>query len=85
MARQGRQHEGAVLVLNRLERRLLEVISSSAIPAMPVADIKALPVHALADPSGAFLWLWTTNRYLRDGLEERGFAVVQPQVLPGLT
>ena len=33
MARQGRQHEGAMLVLNRLERRLVEIIASSAISA----------------------------------------------------
>jgi hypothetical protein len=37
MVRQGRQHEGAMLVLNRLERRLLEVISSSAIPTTSIA------------------------------------------------
>ena len=43
MERQGRQHEGAMLVLNRLERRLLEVISSSAIPAMPVAESRISP------------------------------------------
>jgi hypothetical protein len=37
MVRQGRPHEGAMLVLNRLERRLLEVISSSAIAATSIA------------------------------------------------
>jgi len=43
MERQGRQHEGAMLVLNRLERRLLEVISSSAIPATSVAEWRISP------------------------------------------
>lgn len=43
MARQGRQHEGAMLVLNRLERRLLEVISSSAIAATSIAELRLSP------------------------------------------
>jgi hypothetical protein len=43
MARQGRQHEGALLVLNRLERRLLEVISSSAIAATSIAEPRLSP------------------------------------------
>ena len=43
MERQGRQHEGAMLVLNRLERRLLEVISSSTIPATSVAESRLSP------------------------------------------
>ena len=37
--------------------------------AMTLDQIAALPVRDLADPSGAFLWLWTTNRYLRDGFD----------------
>ena len=37
--------------------------------SMTVDEIKRLPVGDLADPSGAFLWLWTTNRYLRDGFD----------------
>lgn len=32
--------------------------------AMPLEEIAALPVANLADPAGAFLFLWTTNRYL---------------------
>lgn len=37
--------------------------------SMSVEEIKALPVGDLAHPEGAFLWLWTTNRYLRDGFD----------------
>lgn len=33
--------------------------------AMTLDEIKALPVADLADPAGARLYLWTTNRYLR--------------------
>ncbi len=40
--------------------------------SMTVDEIKRLPVGDLADPSGAFLWLWTTNRYLRDGFDVMG-------------
>jgi len=36
---------------------------------MSVEEIKALPVADLADPSGAHLYLWTTNRYLRDAFD----------------
>ena len=43
-----------------------------AYQTMSVADITALPVRDLADPNGCHLYLWTTNRYLRDA-----FAVVK--------
>jgi N6-adenosine-specific RNA methylase IME4 len=33
---------------------------------MPLDDIAALPVASLADVTGAHLYLWTTNRYLRN-------------------
>lgn len=32
--------------------------------SMSLAEIDALPIASLAEPSGAFLWLWATNRYL---------------------
>jgi N6-adenosine-specific RNA methylase IME4 len=32
--------------------------------SMTLDAIKALPVAAMAHPEGAWLWLWTTNRYL---------------------
>jgi len=35
---------------------------------MPVEAIKHLPVGDLAEPN-AHLWLWTTNRYLRDAFD----------------
>jgi N6-adenosine-specific RNA methylase IME4 len=31
---------------------------------MPLESIKALPIATFADPAGANLFLWTTNRYL---------------------
>jgi N6-adenosine-specific RNA methylase IME4 len=34
--------------------------------SMTLAEIAALPIADLADPAGAFLWCWTTNRYLPD-------------------
>jgi N6-adenosine-specific RNA methylase IME4 len=37
-------------------------------PSLTVAQIAALPVADLADPSGCHLYLWTTNRYLQDAL-----------------
>jgi N6-adenosine-specific RNA methylase IME4 len=37
-------------------------------PTMSLAAIKALPVQDLAD-TGAHLWLWTTNQFLRDGFD----------------
>lgn len=48
--------------------------------SMTVADIAALPVATLADPSGCHLYLWTTNRYLRDAfgvLDAWGFRYAQ--------
>lgn len=37
--------------------------------SMTVDQIKALDVSRFVDPTGAFLWLWTTNRYLRAGFD----------------
>lgn len=34
--------------------------------SMSLDEIAALPISDLADPSGAWLFLWTTNRYLHD-------------------
>lgn len=36
---------------------------------MTVDQIAALPVRALADPSGCHLYLWTTSRFLRDAFD----------------
>lgn len=38
-------------------------------PSMTVEEIAELPVRELADPSGAFVFLWTTNRYLPDAFD----------------
>lgn len=42
--------------------------SSKAMPyrTLPVEAIAALPVAELADPAGAHLYLWATNRFLPD-------------------
>jgi N6-adenosine-specific RNA methylase IME4 len=37
--------------------------------SMSLEAIADLPVQDLADPSGAFLWLWTTNKYLPDAFD----------------
>lgn len=37
--------------------------------SMTVPEICALPVASMADPEGARLFLWTTNRYLRDAFK----------------
>jgi N6-adenosine-specific RNA methylase IME4 len=36
---------------------------------LPVAEIAAMPVAELADPAGAHLYLWTTNRFLDDAFD----------------
>lgn len=49
-------------------------------PTMSLDDIKALPVQQFAD-TGAHLWLWTTNEYLRAGfevMEAWGFKYLAP-------
>jgi len=42
--------------------------SSLPYPTMPIEEIKALPVRAMADEN-AILWLWTTNAHLRVAFE----------------
>lgn len=37
--------------------------------SLSVEEIAELPVSSLAHPAGAFLWLWTTNRYLPDAFD----------------
>lgn len=51
-------------------------------PSMTVAEIEALPIAAIADKD-AWLFLWTTNRYLHDGFhvaEAWGFTYAQALV-----
>lgn len=38
-------------------------------PTMSIEEICALPVRDLADEAGCALYLWTTNRYLRDAFD----------------
>lgn len=51
-------------------------------PSMTVAEIQALPIYELAAPD-CVLWLWTTNRYLRESfaiIEAQGFTYKQTLV-----
>jgi N6-adenosine-specific RNA methylase IME4 len=57
--------------------------SSLPYPSMSVEDICGLPVKQLADQSGCHVYLWTTNRYLRQAfivLEAWGFRYGQTLV-----
>lgn len=50
-------------------------------PAMTLEEIAALPVRSLAEPE-AYLFLWTTNRYLEDAYRiSRGWSFVPRQLL----
>ena len=44
---------------------------TAALPygSMPLGAIKALPIRDLADPTGCRIFLWTTNKYLRDAFD----------------
>lgn len=38
-------------------------------PRMTIDQIKQIPVQTLRDPNGSHLYLWTTNRFLRDAFD----------------
>lgn len=40
-------------------------------PTLPLSDLEAVPVGALAHVDGAHLWLWTTWPMIRDGAPQR--------------
>lgn len=40
--------------------------------SMSIEQIADLPVRDLASPAGAFLWLWTTNKFLPDAFDVIG-------------
>lgn len=46
------------------KRGLPPKVAALPYPSMTLAEIAALPVADFADPAGARLFLWTTNRYL---------------------
>ncbi len=58
------------------------LFTASAVPAAVGAALAALKVIDSPDGPPLLQAVLDNARYLRDGLEERGFAVVQPQVLP---
>ena len=58
------------------------LFTASAVPAAVGAALAALRVLRSPDGPPLLARVLENARYLRDGLEERGFAVVQPQSLP---
>jgi len=59
------------------------LFTASAVPAAVGAALAALRVLRGPDGPDLFARVLDNARYLRDGLEERGFAVVAAQPLPG--
>ena len=59
------------------------LFTASAVPAAVGATLAALRVIRSADGPPLLARVLENARHLRDGLEERGFSVVQPQALPG--
>ncbi len=58
------------------------LFTASAVPAAMGAALAALRVLRSDEGPALLAGVLDNARYLRDGLEERGFAVVQPQRLP---
>jgi 8-amino-7-oxononanoate synthase len=58
------------------------LFTASAVPAAVGAALAALRVLRSPDGAGLLESVLTNARHLRDGLHERGFAVVAPQRLP---
>jgi 8-amino-7-oxononanoate synthase len=59
------------------------LFTASAVPAAIGAALTALRIVRSEEGPPLLRAVLDNGRYLRDGLEERGFAVVQPQPLPG--
>jgi 8-amino-7-oxononanoate synthase len=59
------------------------LFTASAVPAALGAALAALRVVRSEEGPGLLAAVLDNARYLRDGLEERGFRVVRPQQLPG--
>jgi 8-amino-7-oxononanoate synthase len=59
------------------------LFTAAAVPAAVGAALAALRIVRSGDGPALLARVLDNARYLRDGLEERGFAVVQPQALPG--
>jgi 8-amino-7-oxononanoate synthase len=71
-----------VIEFLRIQSRAF-LFTASSVPAAAGAALAALRVIRSADGPPLMDAVLENARYLRDGLEERGFAVVAPQLLPG--
>jgi 8-amino-7-oxononanoate synthase len=71
-----------VIEFLRIQSRAF-LFTASAVPAALGAALAALRVVRSDEGAPLLAAVLENARYLRDGLEERGFRVVQPQRLPG--
>jgi len=71
-----------VIEFLRIQSRAF-LFTASAVPAALGAALAALRVVRSDEGAPLLAAVLDNARYLRDGLEERGFRVVQPQRLPG--
>jgi 8-amino-7-oxononanoate synthase len=71
-----------VIEFLRIQSRAF-LFTASAVPAAVGAALAALRVVRSADGPPLLATVLENARYLRDGLEQRGFAVVSAQALPG--
>jgi 8-amino-7-oxononanoate synthase len=70
-----------VIEFLRIQSRAF-LFTASSVPAAAGAALAALRVIRSGDGRGLMDAVLANARYLRDGLEQRGFAVVRPQPLP---
>jgi 8-amino-7-oxononanoate synthase len=73
---------GEVIEYLRIQSRAF-LFTAAAVPAAVGAALAALRIIRSDEGPQLFERLLANARYMRDGLEERGFAVVAPQPLPG--
>jgi 8-amino-7-oxononanoate synthase len=73
---------GEVVEYLRIQSRAF-LFTAAAVPAAVGAALAALRIIRSDEGPKLFERLLANARYMRDGLEERGFAVVAPQPLPG--
>jgi 8-amino-7-oxononanoate synthase len=73
---------GEVIEYLRIHSRAF-LFTAAAVPAAVGAALAALRIIRSDEGPQLFERLLANARYMRDGLEERGFAVVAPQPLPG--
>ena len=71
-----------VIEFLRIQSRAF-LFTAAAVPAAVGAALAALRIVRSGEGPALLARVLDNARYLRDGLEERGFAVVQPQPTPG--